>query len=223
MASMVPMPRFPNGGQRPAGRPGRRQAGFSMIELLVVISILLILAAMATPNIIETVANLKLRGSANTVSGLLQQARLMAVRDNKFYTVRITTLGSSQIAYIDSIGTGATDGSGNGSRDSQEPAVQLSGTSQFVTSGQPSFNTTTYMGLASSVVITGDTTLRVSFNNRGLPCKLSGSLCSTTASGNPVAFVYFLTDQRPVNGWAAVSVLPGGRVRVWFWDGARWE
>ena len=215
-------------GRSSARQPAAgRQRGFSMIELLVVCAIVLVLAAIATPNFIEAIANISLRNSANSVAGLLQEARLRAVRDNKYYTVRAN---STNQAYIDLGGPGAaaTDGSGNnawepgGSSVTPEPLVQLSGTTQFAQTGAPTFADSLMVGTGS--VIQGDSPLRVSFNSRGLPCTMSGSLCKNiTSSGNPVAYVYFLTDLRPLNGWAAVSVSPAGRVKVWFYNGSAWK
>jgi Tfp pilus assembly protein FimT len=197
-----------------------------MVELLVVMAILLVVTAMAAPNVVDAIANYKLRNSASAVAGLLQQARLQAIRDNSYYTVRSGSIGSAPVAYIDNNPTTptASDGSGNASYNTGEPVAQLSGTGHFSQSGAPTFNTSSLMGISN--VITGDSPFRVSFNSRGLPCQRSGSLCSNLQSGAgnpPVAFVYFLADDRPQNGWAAVSVSPSGRIRVWQYDGSAWK
>ncbi len=68
-------------------------------------------------------------------------------------------------------------------------------------------------------------TVLPSFNARGLPCVVSGSLCNTSAGGAPVGFLYFLEGQQAFKGtgWAAVSVSPAGRVKVWVWSGKSWQ
>ena len=57
----------------------KSQSGFSMAELLIVVAIILIIAAIAVPNIAQTVANYRLNASGQSVASLLQQARLTAV------------------------------------------------------------------------------------------------------------------------------------------------
>ena len=198
-------------------------SGFSLTELLVVMAILLVIAAMAVPNVITAIADIRLRSSAQAVAGLLQQVRLKAVSDNRYYTARAGGSGTNRYGYLDSTGTGAADGSGNGSYDSREYLVQLSGTVNFAQSGNPSFDTTKYLGFTP---ITGDSPLRVSFNSRGLTCKASGTTCSTLNGGAPVGYLYFLTDIRATggSGWQAVSVSPAGRIKVWVWaGGSSWQ
>lgn len=209
----------PGGGGR--RRMRRCARGFSILELLVVIAILLIISAIAMPNIMNAIADIKLRASANAVVGVIQDARMLAVHDNKYYTVRMGTLAGVQIAYIDKIGTGATDGSGNGSYDNTEQVAQLTGTTRFAQTGAPSFNSNTLLGVTGTT--TGDAAIRISFNGRGLPCRMNGSVCSNLVGGTPVSYVYFLTDLRPINGWAAVSVSPAGRVKVWYYAGTAWQ
>src|SRR5919198_3943661 len=61
--------------------------GFSLVELMVVAAIALIIAAVAGPNVIRGKRHLRLRGTATSLVGLLQQARQRAVRDNRNYQV----------------------------------------------------------------------------------------------------------------------------------------
>jgi prepilin-type N-terminal cleavage/methylation domain-containing protein len=72
----------------------RRKAhrGVSLIELLVVVFVTLILAAMASPNIMRAVYNTRLRSTGGDLSGLIQQARIMAAKDNTPYDIQYTTL-----------------------------------------------------------------------------------------------------------------------------------
>jgi prepilin-type N-terminal cleavage/methylation domain-containing protein len=209
----------PRPGTSVSGSSGA--GGFSVIELLVVISITLVLAAIATPNIVDAIANVKLRSSANSVAALLQQTRLLAVHDNKYYTVRTNVSGNLRTAYIDTTPATptATDGSGNGSFDTGEPLTQVSGTTQFAQSGAPTFNTSSLLGFTP----VSQTAVAVSFNSRGLPCKMSGSVCSPLSGGAPVGYLFYLTDLRPQYGWAAVSVSPSGRIKVWYYNGSTWE
>jgi len=49
---------------------------------------------------------------------------------------------------------------------------------------------------------------------------MAGSVCKNAYSdGKGIAYVYYITDGRPIYGWAAVTVSASGRVRVWMYRG----
>jgi prepilin-type N-terminal cleavage/methylation domain-containing protein len=209
---------------RRARRSRGARDGFSLIELLVVISILLVITATAIPNIMQTIAQVRLRSAANTVAGLLQQGRVRAVRDNSYYAV-IGDDGSgsltadAKMACVD-INSNSTC---SASADGLDPQVRLGGTNLLTTSAPPvSLTSTSSADLAATNnhVIEQDKTLRVYFNSRGLPCYMAGSVCKNAYSdGKGIAYVYYITDGRPIYGWAAVTVSASGRVRVWMYRG----
>jgi type IV fimbrial biogenesis protein FimT len=62
--------------------PRRPDRGFSLVELLIVVAIVLIMAAVALPNIGQYVRNYKIKGAAQEVAGELQAARSKAVMTN---------------------------------------------------------------------------------------------------------------------------------------------
>src|SRR5262249_43358874 len=76
----------------PAKRSGTR--GFTLVELLVVAAIVLIVAAVAVPNVLQGMRFLRLRGNASNIATLLQQARMRSVRDNRSYQV-VTTVNAA--------------------------------------------------------------------------------------------------------------------------------
>jgi type II secretion system protein H len=59
-----------------------REAGFSLVEMLIVIAIIAIMAAVAIPNIAGYLRNYKVRGAAQQVAGEMQQARAKAIMGN---------------------------------------------------------------------------------------------------------------------------------------------
>src|SRR5260370_18306073 len=86
----------------------KKTQGFSLIELLIVVAVILILAAAAVPHLMSTVNDISLRYAAADFSGLVQSARIQAVRKNTFYTVQQGVLPSGTPAlYVDLLKTGA--------------------------------------------------------------------------------------------------------------------
>jgi type II secretory pathway pseudopilin PulG len=195
-----------------------RTHGFSLIELLIVLLVVMAIAAIAVPNVLLAVSNVRLRGSAAALAGLLQQARIMAAKNNATYAVLYGTSGGAQIAYIDV----------NNSRsfNAGEPMIQFSGTT-IPASGAPSGT-----GLPSPYVLAGDTgsgsydnTSTLGYTGRGLPCNFDTTTTPATCS-TPSAkyFVYYLTDTRVgKSGWAAVVVTKGGRTKIVTWNGSAWN
>src|SRR3984893_6833492 len=151
-------------------KPRKAQRGVSLIELLVVVFVTLITAAIASPNIMRAVYDIRMRSSAGDLAGLMQQARICAAKDNQPYPVRFTTLGGARIAYIEL--------NRDGTYVSTEPQVQFSGT-VVPAAGAPSGTG----GAPSAYVHTGDSssgsvhtnTTTLGFSSRGLPCAFDSS------------------------------------------------
>jgi prepilin-type N-terminal cleavage/methylation domain-containing protein len=88
-------------------RTGRIKAGFTLAELVIVVAIICILAAIAVPNMLNMVHTAKLRGAGSDFSGVLQLGRIRAVQDNRYYSTYIVA-GPPQEAYVDLTGNGGT-------------------------------------------------------------------------------------------------------------------
>src|SRR6266850_357269 len=68
---------------------GRRgPAGFSFFELMIVIGIGVLISAMTLPRMTTAIANMKLRSSMTTLSGFLQNVRMLAIHRNQTVTAR---------------------------------------------------------------------------------------------------------------------------------------
>lgn len=200
--------------------PRDRMRGFSLIELVIVVFVVMVVAAITIPNVLLAVSNLRLRASAGALAGLMQQARIVAAKNNATYAIRFGTRNGAQIAYIDL--------NGNGSFDTGEPLIEFSGTTVSA-SGTPVDHDD---GQPSAYVLTDDTgtdsydnTYTLGYTGRGLPCNYDASTTPATCSTPPAKyFVYYLRDTRiGGTGWAAVVVTKGGRTKIVTWNGSTWN
>lgn len=181
----------------------RSTSGFSLLELMIVVGILMVIAAMAMPKIMTSIADVRLRSAVNSASGLMQQARMLAIKDDQLRKVKYTNVASGGFVYVDI--------NDDGTIQATEPQVQMGSTilGYNAPTGLPAL---VQSNLGYSPVVTSV----LMFNARGLPC----SAVNTCGSG----MVIYFTDSRTVGspGWGAVSVSPAGRVKTWLWTGSAW-
>src|SRR5439155_8186657 len=122
----------------------------------------------ALPNMVNVVSNARLRGGATNLSGLLQNCRMVAVKENRTKTTRFTILANGPFAYVkDAPDLSAMDGT--------DPQVQLGTPLTKVTTpsgtGAPTALNTATLGFTA---LTSD----ASFNPAGLPCAYLGGNCT---------------------------------------------
>lgn len=177
--------------------------GFSLMELMVVVGIIMVITAMAIPKIMTSVADVRLRGAVNSASGIIQQARMVAIKDNLLRKVKYSNAAQCPCVYVDLNDDDAIQAT--------EPQVQMGNTIL-------AYSAPTGLAALTSTELsyTPTTVSSIMFNPRGLPC----SAAATCGSG----MVIYFTDSRTVGspGWAAVSVSPAGRVKTWMWNGQAW-
>ena len=206
------------------------------MEALIVVAIVLIVAAMAAPKMLQFNDNEKLRESAQTYASLMELARMRASDDNAAYEIVTTTQSGSPIAYVDLNDNGSLD-----TTPKPEPSVQLPRQVVITDTSAPveGFGDNTNLGidalnLENSPMVTytnGTARPGLAFNEHGLPCqritKLTSCQNSTTVGGNPhmVAWVTYLryTNNDGSTSWAAVSVTPAGRIKAWTHNSGVWK
>lgn len=187
--------------------------GFSLLELVVVVTIILLVTALALPNIMQAVYMVRLRSTGGELAGVMQQARITAARTNQVLDVKYTAINGVSAAYLDL--------NGNLAYDAGEPVVLFN---KGITPAAGAPNGTG--GQPTAYVLVGDTSPNPAYDNsnalafspRGLPCKYDAPPTCLTPS--PSYFVYYLSS---ANGWAAVVVTRAGRTKVVTWDGAKWS
>lgn len=89
------------------------QLGFTLMEMMVVIAIIAIGAAIAIPAFMSMLPGMRLNGAARQVMGDLMAARMNAVKENNNYRVFFNTPAANQYQILD-------DNNNNGSADANE-------------------------------------------------------------------------------------------------------
>jgi prepilin-type N-terminal cleavage/methylation domain-containing protein len=193
-----------------------RERGFSIIELIIVCAIICCVSVIATPSMLQIVANVRTRSTMNNLSGIIQRCRSEAVRKNATWTVHFAISAGDVQVFDKDVNAGSTMASG-------DPGTVL-GNGVVMYRTLPSGGDVPTAFTASSLWGSSDTAPApssedVSFNSRGMPCYYSAGTCLNKG------FVYYFTYNPPFgsNGWAAMSVSPAGRVKAWIWDGHAWK
>lgn len=182
-------------------------SGFTLVEMMVVVAIIGIMTAVAVPSITTAIAHTKLRGASSNLAGLLQNARFDAIKQNRTMTVHFVAKGTIPFAFAKQADDAAPDAAWTGRE------VQLGAASfqMAVPGGAPPALTNAVLSYTPL-----DYPNLISFNSRGMPCQYVAPNC--TISG----FIYYIQDRSDANGWTAVSISPGGRVKQWLWNGSGW-
>ena len=220
------------------GKPSERglgESGFSLIELVVVLVIVLTVAGFAIPAVSSALRQAHLRGAASDYAGLLEEARIYAIRDNRYYSTYILAGASNSAiaqAYVDMLPKSSTGASGNGGTSivtgsPADPQITLSSevVQQAVASAPNTSNLESQLLPATTPVTPTDTsTGGATFGPRGLPCTpinvTGGSVCDS--SGGATAYWTFFKNTRS-GTWQAVTITPAGRIQKWYYTGSAWS
>jgi prepilin-type N-terminal cleavage/methylation domain-containing protein len=180
---------------RDSGTNKRGEAGFSLVELMIVCVILVIISGIAIPNIVRINRSYKLNAAGHAVASLVQTGRMQAVKLNQPQYAQYDAAFST--AFVND-GSTTTYSTGN-------PDVGMAAGMSFSESSLPVHTQLdTYVG--GTLQVGG----KIGFNARGLPCVASGSVCPS-ATGQ--SFEWFIKDN--FGGWEAVTVTPAGRIKSW--------
>jgi prepilin-type N-terminal cleavage/methylation domain-containing protein len=201
----------------------RREDGFSMIEMVVVVAIGLVLSAMAIPQIKNAMDSFKLRNATVELSGLVQQARSRSVQDNKQYPVYFDTSVSGTIrAFVDVPISGTID-------TTKDPIVSWGPeiTPQTAAAAASALGTaalkTAFLGSNASLATVYDgssSSSPVTFTPMGVPCSVVSSVCNSWS--NPIAYWIFLKDARN-SQWEAITITPAGKIQKWTYANSTWS
>ena len=185
-----------------------KQAGFSLLEVTLVCAIGMIVTATAIPNMVNGISNMRLRSSLTSLAGVIQNCRMLAVKQNQSMSTHFSPTATGVVAFVKVAWSTSTYTTQDSQVELEAPVIQ---TSTVSGPGAPTALDSTALGFTPQ---TGDP----SFNTTGLPCAYASGVCPNTG------FIYYFHDLRPggKTGWAALSISPAGRLTKWFWNGSAW-
>lgn len=184
----------------------RNNAGFSLIELMVVVAIAIIVTAISLPAVRRTMSSYQLDASGHNVANMLEQLRSAAVKNNTPYYAQFNTAAGPSI--VNSL-SAAELVAGANPNPATDPTTNLSTNVTFPVAAPPNHaQLETAMGVAAGSAQVG---VQIGFNSRGLPCAEGATAWVCTG---PVGFEWFM--QHGMTGqWEAVTVSPAGRIKAW--------
>lgn len=187
-------------------RRSARPEGFTLVEMIVVVAIMALLAALATPSMLGWVRNNKIRTVSDSLQNALRQAQTEATRRNRQVVFSLTDNSPTTNTYT-------TKANGSNWAISTVVPTDSDTTATFVEGG-------ILLNVGSSVAITGPKTSsntatalcfssigRLVLNDTPGP---TGAKCKAEAAQYDIAMSDTKTGDRPLR----VTVAVGGQVRM---------
>lgn len=181
-----------------SGTPRGATAGFSMIELVMSICVMLILTALAIPSLMRSMRSYQLNSAAANLSDILKFTRFEAVRQNKKF---------SFLLQASPTGTGWVAWAGLSTDTAPLPIEKqftITGFASLVTSAPPGLNIS---GGSAPAILSGGSCSPAcfAFDARGAVSPLPASAY--------VLYIGSINDPDP--SYRAIVLLPSGSTQVW--------
>lgn len=190
------------------------EAGFTLAELLIVVTIIVVVGGLSIPSLSRAIDNTRLKGASQKLASVYQDARIRATQGNTSYELLVSPPGikPAQVC-IDLDGDGVCGSGDPVTTFPMQVTLTNAGVPVPVDSQLkfPVANTeTSSMHSAQDVLVPG-----LAWNARGLPCQRDSASSPCMAKG----WVQHLQLQRSGNDtiYAAVTVSPTGKVKNWIY------
>ena len=212
-------------------RFSNKAQGFSVVELLITITIVMTLAIFALPSMTTAIQSYHLHSDATAIAGFLNVTRMKAASQYAPYALDIDPTATPVTFQIEQLSSAAYNplNPSSGSYASQSPPVYDAMTGTQNTSSDTTIAAcrpaaiSVYPGPLTANPSTCSGPFQFCFNTRGAPvlCSAAGS-----SAGNPLTnggLAIYATGNSGLTD--AVTIDVGGAVQVWSWNpsGAQWS
>lgn len=188
---------------RPAKIQASRREGFSILELMVTLAVIMILTALAIPSLTRAYNSYLFNSAASQVAGILKLTRFEAIRRNRQVSCQIQQNGTDWLLWADSDGDGLPGAT--------EPQYRITGSISMLPAGGP-----VPAPAAISAALNGAAVTAISGANAAVAFDPRGAV--TIGGGQPPIYALYIgTPGLGTNDstYRAVVLLPSGVVHVW--------
>lgn len=188
----------------------RQENGFSLVELLLSLVVLLIITTLAVPVVVRSLQSYQLNSTASQLSGMLKLTKFQAIRQNLPLSCQIQWNGTNWVVWVDS--------NGNGTPDPSEPQMLVGGTFTLLSAGSvpdtsPIANTLGPGGTSIPWTVLSGSNGAEWYDHRGVLCFQTATVCPQTPQ--TVYAIYIGNPNDPSAGYRAIITIPSGAVQVW--------
>lgn len=182
------------------------EAGFTLVELTVSVAVMMIIAAIAIPSILQGWNSYRLTSAADSIAGILERTRFEAIHKNGRLSCLVAQTAQGWVIGIDE--------NGNNAIDPNEPQVILPGPAAIVLAGVAPSPATMGLGYAGAVNPPG--------NPQTVTLDARGTVFFAGPGGPATYIVYVGIPNQPTYGYRAVTITLMGQVKVWQAAGGGW-
>ena len=177
--------------------------GFTVLETTIVVLIVGVIAAFATPKIINGMRQYRVSMAVRQMSDLIQRAKVEAVNQNRNVTLRIDT-AANQAGLVVRDAAGTETGVQYVPLPQGVRFVMPSGTVSAPMTGAPTTSPVSFPAKSGSTTV-----FEQDFNSRGFPAVAAGTINAIYIGSYNKSF-------------AAVTINSVGGLRSWSWSGSQW-
>ena len=173
----------------------RRDLGFTMVEMMIVVAVMAILAAIAIPSYYEYLPKSRASGAARQLFTEMQYAKMRAISENNDYKIEFDTTNNRYRIYDDTV---------------LIKTINIGEAHSGIAYGYVSGNNWNGDAITGAVTFSG-TPPSVTFRSTGL------------ANKNGTVYLKPTGDTARKDRQRAISVKQTGRVRLYKHNGSTWE
>jgi prepilin-type N-terminal cleavage/methylation domain-containing protein len=191
--------------KQPVAAKSRHARGFSLVELLVVLGIIMVVSGMAVPQVVATLRSYQVTSAAYQVADAIKFSRFEAIRRNTTTSFLASPLGTRWAV--------GTDSNGNTTLDVSERQYDMNGNMTLLTAAAVPTSVTlaAALNVGAVTVLSGNAAVKaIAFDPRG------AVNFAASAGGVATVYVFYVGPAfQSTQDYRAVVVMPSGLTQVW--------